>query len=104
MADFLYAFERMIRNEGGYVLHKVPYDRGGMTYAGISRRNWPDWSGWRDIDAGRDPEAETVRDFYRVNFWTPIQGDAIRSQSIAQTLFDFAVNAGVKTAVILAQT
>lgn len=104
MADFLLAYERMIKNEGGYVLHDVPADRGGQTYAGISRRNWPDWEGWRDIDAGREPDAETVRRFYRQRFWQPLQGDAIKSQIVARTLFDFAVNAGVKTAVILAQT
>lgn len=103
MADFSLAFERMIRNEGGYVLRDVPDDRGGMTYAGISRKKQPSWEGWREIDAGREPEAETVRAFYRDRFWRPLQGDAIRSQAIAQTLFDFAVNAGIKTAVVLAQ-
>ncbi|WP_132962057.1 glycoside hydrolase family 108 protein [Tepidimonas charontis] len=103
MADFLPAFERMIQNEGGYVLHDVPGDRGGQTYAGIARNRHPDWRGWREIDAGREPEAEAVREFYREHFWRPLQGEAIRSQAIAQTLFDFAVNAGVKTAVVLAQ-
>ena len=44
MADFLPAYEAMIRNEGGYVLHDVPGDRGGQTYAGIARNmnlRWP---------------------------------------------------------------
>lgn len=104
MADYFQAFERMIKNEGGYVLTDDPADKGGMTYAGISRKHWPQWDGWRIIDAGGTPEADMVRRFYRLNFWQPIQGDAIISQAIAQTLFDFAVNAGVKTAVILAQT
>lgn len=104
MADFLPAYERMIKNEGGYKLHAVADDRGGQTYAGISRRNWPSWPGWKDIDAGREPEADLVRRFYRIQFWEPIKGDAISSQQVAQTVFDFAVNAGVRTAVILAQT
>ena len=34
MAQFEPAFEQMIRDEGGYVLHEVPGDTGGMTYAG----------------------------------------------------------------------
>ncbi len=41
MSDFLQAYERMIVNEGGYVLHTVQNDRGGQTYAGIARNAWP---------------------------------------------------------------
>ena len=33
MADFLPSFERVLRNEGGYVLHTVKNDRGGQTFA-----------------------------------------------------------------------
>jgi lysozyme family protein len=102
-ADFLRAFEFMIQNEGGYVLHEVPHDRGGMTYAGIARNRWPQWPGWTEIDAGRVPDAPVVRRFYRENFWVPIRGDEIQSQAIAETIFDFAVNAGMRVAVRLAQ-
>lgn len=104
MAEFLPAFERMILNEGGYKLHTVAGDRGGMTYAGIARKRWPDWAGWSVIDHGDRPDAESVRRFYRAYFWQPVQGDGIVSQRIAQTLFDFGVNAGTKTAVVLAQS
>jgi len=103
MADFLPAFESMILAEGGYVLHTVKVDRGGMTYAGISRKNWPQWGGWTTIDYGDKPDAELVRSFYRANFWAPLQLDRVESQDIARTLFDFAVNAGTGTAVKLAQ-
>lgn len=94
MADFLPAFEAMIRNEGGYVLHTIEGDRGGMTYAGIARNMNPQWSGWALIDAKQDVPAQMVRDFYRENFWRPIRGDQITSQVIAQSIFDFHVNAG----------
>lgn len=94
MADFLPAFEAMIRNEGGYVLHDVPGDRGGMTYAGIARNMNPQWPGWALIDAKQDVPAPLVRDFYRANYWNPIRGDQLTSQVIAQTIFDFHVNAG----------
>lgn len=104
MADFLPAFEKMIRREGGYVLHKVDGDRGGQTYAGISRNAWPQWAGWKAIDDGETPESALVRAFYQSNFWFAIHGDKISDQSIAETVFDFAVNAGVKTAAMLAQT
>ncbi len=103
MAEFEPAFERMILNEGGYVLHEVPGDRGGQTYAGIARRRWPDWEGWKIIDAGGTPDASLVRAFYREHFWDAIHGDEIQDQRVASTLFDFAVNAGTRTAIRLAQ-
>lgn len=104
MADFLPAFEKMIRREGGYVLHTVAGDRGGQTYAGIARNAWPQWEAWRAIDDGETPPAEVVRAFYQAQFWFAIHGDKITDQAIAETIFDFAVNGGVKTASILAQT
>lgn len=103
MANFLPAFERMIRNEGGYKLHTVAGDRGGMTYAGIARNMHPNWSGWRDLDAGQIPDTELVRQFYRQHFWDAIHGEALSQQAIAESLFDFAVNAGAGVAVKLAQ-
>ena len=103
MADFFPAFERMIVNEGGYKLHDVPGDRGGMTYAGIARKKNPHWEGWDAIDRGETPSSSLVRDFYRAEFWDALRGDEIVDQEVAQTLFDFSVNAGLKTAVKLAQ-
>ena len=103
MSDFLPAFERMIANEGGYVLHTVEGDRGGMTYAGIARNRWPKWPGWQSIDAGDTPSAEMVRGFYRANFWTAMRLEEVQSQDVARTLFDFGVNAGTGTAIKLAQ-
>ena len=94
MADFAPAYEAMIRNEGGYVLHDVPGDRGGQTYAGIARNMNPRWPGWALIDRGQDVPAQLVREFYKASYWDPIQGDRITSQVIAQTIFDFHVNAG----------
>ncbi len=103
MADFLQSYERMIVNEGGYRLTITKGDRGGMTFCGISRVNWPSWSGWAEIDAGRVPTVDAVRMFYRVNFWEPLKLSDVAHQRTASTLFDFAVNAGTKTAAKLAQ-
>jgi lysozyme family protein len=94
MADFLPAFERMILAEGGYVLHTVAGDRGGMTYAGIARNANPQWPGWTLLDAGQDVPAPLVRDFYKRAYWDNIRGDELTHQAIAQTIFDFHVNAG----------
>ena len=103
MSEFLPAYEKMIVAEGGYVLHHVKGDKGGQTYAGISRNRWPGWPGWEAIDAGSIPASDLVRGFYRANFWEPVQGIGINDQSIANSVFEFAVNAGVGTAIKLAQ-
>jgi len=119
MAQFILAFQKTIENEGGYV--NDPDDPGGETYKGVSRKNWPDWLGWICIDSlkkmGNFPVAPKtpdeieidnqlqyeVKTFYYQNFWIPIHGDAIDNQQVAESIFDFAVNAGVETSVELAQ-
>lgn len=102
MADFRPAYERMIRDEGGYVLHNVPGDRGGQTYAGIARNMHPKWPGWTVIDSGGTPAAQLVHDFYRVLFWDDIKGDQIADQMVASDIFNFYVNTG-RPAKVLAQ-
>ncbi len=106
MAAFSPAFDQMIRNEGGYVLHTVAGDRGGMTFAGIARNFWGGWPGWRLVDAGQinSPELrQLVEQFYTDNFWIPAGCDDLAADDVAADIFDFAVNAGVRVAVRLAQ-
>lgn len=109
MTRFDIALDRTLKHEGGFV--NDPKDPGGMTYCGISRKAWPNWAGWDKIDEeladGVTPRPLThahllgglVSDFYRVNFWTPLHGDEIASQEIAEYLFDFSVNSGISDAV-----
>lgn len=96
------AYTATMRREGGYVLHTVAGDTGGQTYAGIARVHNPQWAGWQFIDRGDTPPTPLVRDFYYSKHWVPIRGDQLR-YDIAASLYDFGVNAGVKTAVKLAQ-
>lgn len=106
MASFAFAFDHMIRNEGGFVLHAVQGDRGGMTFAGIARNFWGGWAGWRLIDAGQvdSPELrDLVREFYIANFWAPAGCNDLQVDSVAADVFDFAVNAGVRVAVRVMQ-
>ncbi|MBT3351065.1 MAG: N-acetylmuramidase [Nitrospinaceae bacterium] len=106
MADFDPAFKKTILIEGGYKLHETPGDTGGMTYAGVSRRWHPKWPGWKIIDkeGSSGPRlAEHVRDFYRAQFWDRMLGDEIKSQEIAESIYDFAVNAGKNVGFKLAQ-
>jgi len=105
MAQFEPAFEQMIRDEGGYVLHEVAGDTGGMTYAGIARNKNPQWNGWALVDKKEFGGSLTpmVREFYRVEFWDKMRGNEISNQEVANTIFNFGVNAGMGMAVKLAQ-
>lgn len=107
MADFPQAYEAMILDEGGYQLSDKKADRGGLTYAGISRVMNPQWEGWAAIDRGETPPTPLVRTFYQAGYWQPLQADAIDNQAVAASLFNFAVNTSTpgtpKVAVKLAQ-
>ncbi len=113
MADFSQAFQLMIVHEGGYV--NDPDDPGGETYKGVARKIFSKWDGWTKIDllkrqsgfpGNLDKDVELqhdVEDFFRVNFWNKIKGDDITNQKVAESIFDFGVNAGVGTSASLAQ-
>lgn len=113
MANFENAFQLMITHEGGYV--NDPDDPGGETYKGVARKSWPKWLGWHiidllkrqagfpgNLDSNADLQSE-VQAFYEIEFWNRISGSLIQEQSIANSIFDFAVNAGTTTSVTLAQ-
>lgn len=103
MGKFEEAFSKMMENEGGFRLTNIPGDLGGQTYAGISRNRWSAWPGWVFVDKGETPPTQMVRDFYQAKFWDAVKGDYILHQKTAESIFDFAVNAGATTAVKLAQ-
>jgi len=109
MANFIEAFQKVILNEGLY--SNDPDDAGGRTILGISENNWPKWAGWKIVDrlasakemATNAELQNLVQSFYLINFWNPILGDQITSQKIANSIFDFGVNAGSNTSMELAQ-
>jgi lysozyme family protein len=106
MEQFEYCFNKTMRNEGGFILHKNEGDRGGWTYAGIAENFWPDWKGWALVKSGKEDDPSLtglVKEFYKKNFWDKMKLDEIDSQVICYNLFDFGVNAGWKTAAKLAQ-
>lgn len=52
----------------------------------------------------KDPDLqEAITDFYRVTFWDKMKGDQITDQAVANSIFDFGVNAGMGTSASLAQ-
>ena len=120
MAKFDVAFELILAHEGVY--SNDPDDPGGETYKGIARKMNPDWLGWQIIDLLKKQKGfpgslhcadETeilkqldyeVKSFYYSNFWMKISGDKIDNQQVANSIFDFAVNADDNVSILLAQT
>jgi lysozyme family protein len=113
MADFSKAFEQTMSAEGGYV--NDPQDPGGETYKGIARKLNSKWDGWiivdllkaergfpGNLDGHADLQAR-IKTFYEINYWDKVRGDDITNQHIAESIFDFAVNAGPITSMKLAQ-
>lgn len=87
------AFARLIDHEGGYVNH--PADRGGETKYGISKRAYPT----EDI---ANLTLERAKMIYRRDYWGPAGCDAV-PDGVKFDLFDMAVNAGVRRAVLTLQ-
>lgn len=94
MANFDKAADLVLRHEGTYVNN--PSDPGGETSYGISKRAYP------NLDIKKLTRRDAI-EIYRRDYWMPIAGDRIESQTLAANLFDFAVTSGVGTAVRVMQ-
>jgi lysozyme family protein len=113
-ADFSTAHQLVLANEGGYV--NDPQDPGGETYKGVARKIWSAWDGWTNVDLNKrqsgfpgnlekDHDLQSkVEHFYESNFWNKVHGSDLNDQRIANSIYDFAVNAGSSTSVGLAQS
>ncbi len=116
MADPKPAIVATLVNEGYYSNNAA--DTGKRTYRGISQVNFPTCAIWTPIMAWihlhGEPGSEhrftdipgleeLVYQFYIDHFWTPIQGNQIINQQVANDLFDSSVNMGVHQAVVLTQ-
>lgn len=113
MANFDIAFQRTSKFEGGWVNDDA--DSGKETYKGISRVYQKSWAGWKIIDSYKKKSnflknlesdktlQELVKKCYRENYWTPIWGDKINNQNVANDLYDTAVNMGVGTSIKLSE-
>lgn len=99
MAQFKPAYAIIKLWEGGYVNN--PNDKGGETYAGISRRFYPSWTGWEIVDSYKPlktnailPQlAAAVENFYQI-LWNEGRFSEVQNQDVANILFDFRVNSG----------
>lgn len=110
MSYFDSAFEKLIKNEGGYV--NDPDDAGGETYLGISRKNHSKHMMWevfidpvvkkykktstinKELGANKDL-TNCIKDIYKEEYWDKLNLDDCKNKKLAFQLFDSAVNIGV---------
>lgn len=101
------------------ILHKNRYENGFTCY-GIYQSAHPNWMGWDLVksyyeqnfnDIHKTSRALSkdftlkswVEDFYRENFWNVAKLDEVNSQHIAEEIFIFGVNVGMKIAIMKTQ-
>ena len=117
MAKFELAHKIVMQHEGGYANN--PKDRGGETYKGVSRKNFPLWAGWSIVDRVKmmNPKPGSIDNllqsqtdlqnmvlsFYKTNFWDALNLDAINDQAIAVEMYDTGVNMGTGVAALFLQ-
>lgn len=87
------AFELLMEVEGGYV--NDPFDKGGETKYGICKKSYP------EIDI-KSLTRGLAMDIYRQDYWQRCKCDFM-PDALSVAVFDFAVNSGIKKAVISLQ-
>jgi len=105
VADANGIIEWVLRQEDATLGGKVEQleDGAGLTRFGITSR-WdyklvsPDF-----FTEPSDVALQNAKSAYRAAYWNYIHGDDIEPDEVAASIFSFAVNAGAKTSVILAQ-
>jgi lysozyme family protein len=94
-------YSSVMKNELGY----NPNDQGAPTYNGIWSKAWPNWEGWKIINAIPNkkrgdtfykeyPQLESMaKNFYRT-YWAPLQVDKLNNLTVAQMLADISTQHG----------
>lgn len=89
--------------EGGYV--NDPDDRGGPTNHGVTQRTFNYYRNKKGLPpkSVKKITVGEVKDLYRTQYWNRVKGDKL-PESLALTVFDFAVNSGPVRAIKHMQT
>lgn len=87
--------DALVKREGGYSNH--PADRGGPTRFGITEQRARAHGFTGDM---RELPLETAKQIYRIDYWTRpgFYDVSLRSEAVADELFDTGVNMGPGTA------
>ncbi|WP_069435740.1 MULTISPECIES: putative peptidoglycan-binding domain-containing protein [Campylobacter] len=121
MSNFDKSFDEMLNLELSSPYNALHKNKGesGYTFMGIYEGAHPSWKGWelvyRTLDLYKNLDkasyecyqnvflTDLVKEFYKLNFWDKLRLDEIKSDRIADLIFKFAVNVGIKRAVRYAQ-
>lgn len=95
--NFLKAYEIVLKKEGGLVYTNDPYDKGGETFAGITRETATRF-GYPKSKSMQDMPEEIVKDIYNALFWNKLKCDSIPNYNIALALYEMGVNCGARKA------
>jgi len=95
MADAKISIMRTLRHEDSRLEGKVTRDTGGLTKWGISQKTY------KTLDI-RNLSLEKAIEIYKKDYFCKMNLDKIKSQEIADNIFDFGVNAGVKKSLEIA--
>jgi len=95
--DFDQAFDKLLGHEGAFVDH--PSDPGGATRWGITERV-AIANGY--TGSMRQFPQEKAKEIYRAKYWDAVHADKL-PPDLRFSLFDAAVNSGVKQAVVWLQ-
>lgn len=102
MADFQIFVPFLSSWEGGYVNNKN--DNGGETYRGVTRATWTAYCKRKGISAPlKKMSQEQWEEIMKGGYWDAVRASELRSQSVANQVTDFAVNAGVNRAAVTLQ-
>lgn len=94
MANFKKAVKKTLSHEGTFSNHK--YDSGGKTMYGITENVARNYGYKKDM---KDLPIKTAKGIYKKLYWDKIKLDNLKSQKVAEELFDSAVNCGVSRVV-----
>ena len=121
MSNFKKSFDEMLNLELSSPYNALHKNKGesGYTFMGIYEGAHSNWKGWEivycTLKLYKDLRkasyecyqniflTDLVKEFYKLNFWDKLRLDEIRSDRIADLIFKFGVNVGIKRAVRYAQ-
>lgn len=103
MANFDKAIQIVLKHEGGFSDH--PRDPGGATNMGITFNLFKKYA----LGLGLKPTVDDLKTLtedqakviYKAEFWDRMKGDDIKSQQVAEIIFDAFVNMGPRALKML---
>lgn len=106
MADFTVFFPTLLKHEGGFV--NDPVDPGGATNKGVTFQTFKAHAKTLlnvepTLDNLKNLTDEQAGKIYKIEYWDKVHGDDIKTQDLANIVFDFYVNAGANASKLLQQ-